>query len=392
MASFPEEPLNLSAADGSGYFPADINQTLHDGKYTVVRKLGWGPRSSTWLVKGEGDEDETEPYSAAQIFTVSASKGAETSLLPILQNVLDPVDVSFAGIEDSFWEESVHGKHMCFVNPEYGLPLSGVLKEAMSNRHAGLPVHSVQFTVVTVLEALEELHQEKVMHSGIKLENLAFWPADVEDELEEHLAESPTCKAEIIDGLPTVRSQPLANYEVRWDDPMRDVTDWLLELVGYGHVQVPPYAPEGEHDYSSAPETLLGNPTCGLSTDVWMLGCLAFELVTGTKLFTSTGTPSEQLGEIRDVLQETIPDAWQGDPNVQALQAPNTSVESLEERLRRVLKKCEATEMFAFLQKCLVINPGARQSAKDLRDDDWLKFASQKCRCCYEVPRDVSRL
>ncbi|KAF6740919.1 kinase-like domain-containing protein [Ephemerocybe angulata] len=382
MPSFPEEPLNLSAADGLGYFPADINRTLHGGKYTIVRKLGWGPRSSTWLVKREGDE--TEPYWAAQIFTVSASKVAETSLLPILQNVVYPTDVLFAGIDDSFWETSVHGEHMCFVMAEYGLPLSGVLRDAMSNRHAGLPVHAVQFTVYTVLQALQELHKVKVMHSGVKLDSLVFWPATDENELEEHLAERPPGKTEIIDGFPAVRSQPLANYTVGWDDPMRDVTDWFLILVGYGHgTFLPPYARESEHDYSSAPETLLGNPTCGLSTDVWMLGCLAFELITGKKLFTSTGTPSERLGEIRDVLQDTIPDAWLGDPKVQVLPDPNTSVESLEERLSQVLRKYEATETCAFLRKCLVIDPAARHSARDLRDDDWVEAAAKCCSCYY---------
>ncbi|KAF6749052.1 kinase-like domain-containing protein, partial [Ephemerocybe angulata] len=376
MASFPEEPLNLSAADGFGYFPADINQTLHDGKYTIVRKLGWGPRSSTWLVKWDGDE--TVPYQAVQIFTVSASKAAGTSLLPILQNVVSYTHVWFLCIHDSFWETSVHGEHMCFVLPEYGLPLSGVLSDAMSNREAGLPVRAVQYTVLRVLEALEKLHKVKVMHSGVKLENMVFWPANFDNELEEHLAETPPRKAKIIDGFPAMRSQPLANYTVGWNDPMRRVSDWLLILVGYGHGTV--LRPSFQHDYSSAPETLLGNPTCGLSTDVWMLGCLAFELVTGQKLFTSTGTPSERLAEIRDVLQDTIPDAWQRDPNIQVLPDPSTSVESLEERLRQVLSECEVTEMCAFLQGCLVINPAARQSARDLRKDDWVEAAA-KCRC-----------
>ncbi|KAF6749035.1 CMGC/SRPK protein kinase [Ephemerocybe angulata] len=382
MAPFPEEPLNLSAADGFGYLPADINQTLHGGKYTIVRKLGWGPRSSTWLVS-EKTGDETA-YWVVQVFTVSASKGADTTLLPILQGAVARARkwISFPTINYSFWETGVHGEHLCLVMVEYGLPLSGLLRDATSNGRPGLPVHVVQYTVFTVLSTLESLQKEEVMHSGVKLENLVFWASVDEEELAEHLAERPPEKTEFIGGFPVVRSQPLGDETAKWDEPMREVADWMLLLAGFGHVQVPPYAPEKEHDYSSAPETLLANPTCGLSTDVWMLGCLAFELVTGEKLFTSTGTASERLREIRDVLQDSIPDAWQGDSNVQVLPDTNTSIQSLEKSLRQVLTEYEATPMCAFLRKCLVIDPAARQSVRDLRGDDWVKAAS-KCSCCY---------
>ncbi|KAF6741232.1 CMGC/SRPK protein kinase [Ephemerocybe angulata] len=378
MASFPEVPLNLSAADGFGYFSADINQTLQEGKYTIVRKLGWGPRSSTWLVEWEGGE---RVYWAVQIFTVSASRSAGTSLLPILQGPVSGIATSFPVIQDSFWEHSVHGEHLCLVMAYYGSPLSALLRDATSNGRAGLPIHTVQFTVLTILRALEYLHKVNVMHSGVKLENLVFGSSTNEDHVVEHLSERPPEKAEIIGGFPAVHSQPLGNYMAEWDDPMHDVVHWFLQLAGFGHVQVPPYTPESEHDYSSAPETLLGNPTCGLSTDVWMLGSLAFELTTGKKLFTS-GPALEQLGEIRDVLHDNIPDTWRADPNVQALPDTNTSVQLLEESLRQVLTEYEAAAMSVFLRKCLVIDPAARQSVRVLLGDDWVKAAA-KCSCCY---------
>ncbi|KAF6741688.1 CMGC/SRPK protein kinase [Ephemerocybe angulata] len=379
MASFPEEPLNLSAADGFGYFSADINQTLQEGKYTIVRKLGWGPRSSTWLVEWEGGE---RAYWAVQIFTVSASKSAGTSLLPILQGPVYGITDSFPAIQDSFWVPSVHGEHLCLVMAHYGSPLSALLRHATSNGRAGLPIHTVQFTVLAVLRALEQLHKVNVMHSGVKLENLAFGSSTNEDEIVNLLSERRSEKAEIIGGFPAVRSQPLGNYMAEWDDPMHDIVHWFLQLAGFGHVQVPPYTPESEYNYSSAPETLLGNPTCGLSTDVWMLGSLAFELTTGKKLFTSTGPAFERLGEIRDVLHDNIPDTWRADPNVQALPDTDTSVQSLEESLRQVLTEYEAAAMSVFLRKCLVIDPAARQSIRGLRDDDWVNAAA-KCTCCY---------
>lgn len=43
----------LSPEDGQpyGYFPMRLGQTLDEGKYMVVRKLGYGTNSSVWLAK-----------------------------------------------------------------------------------------------------------------------------------------------------------------------------------------------------------------------------------------------------------------------------------------------------------------------------------------------------
>jgi serine/threonine-protein kinase SRPK3 len=48
--TFPEEPLSLSGEQGYGYFPARGGLLLNDGRYEIVRKLGRGQFSTTWLV------------------------------------------------------------------------------------------------------------------------------------------------------------------------------------------------------------------------------------------------------------------------------------------------------------------------------------------------------
>lgn len=50
MSQFPEEALNLSSSEGFGYFPGYPGQKLNKDRYEISRKLGFGPRSSTWLV------------------------------------------------------------------------------------------------------------------------------------------------------------------------------------------------------------------------------------------------------------------------------------------------------------------------------------------------------
>jgi serine/threonine-protein kinase SRPK3 len=36
---------------GYGYYPLTLGERLHNDKYEVVRKLGWGGVSSVWLAK-----------------------------------------------------------------------------------------------------------------------------------------------------------------------------------------------------------------------------------------------------------------------------------------------------------------------------------------------------
>lgn len=47
--TFDEEPHLLPPETGFGFYALTLGQILKDGKYTIVRKLGWGQNSSVWL-------------------------------------------------------------------------------------------------------------------------------------------------------------------------------------------------------------------------------------------------------------------------------------------------------------------------------------------------------
>jgi hypothetical protein len=47
--SCDEEPNVLSAKAGYGYNPLALGDTLQNGKYKIVRKLGWGESCTVWL-------------------------------------------------------------------------------------------------------------------------------------------------------------------------------------------------------------------------------------------------------------------------------------------------------------------------------------------------------
>ena len=146
--NFPEEPLYLTPSKGGGYYPATINQKIDDGKYKIVRKLGYGPRSSTWLVSRT---QAHEPgHFAVKIFTVAASERAKIVELPILEEV-DKVSRSSSlelpGFYHCFWQETTMGRHLCFVMNPLSTSVRDLQRDANNQR---LPVHAVQRIVFLI--------------------------------------------------------------------------------------------------------------------------------------------------------------------------------------------------------------------------------------------------
>lgn len=51
LTSCPEEDLLLPIDEGGGYLSPRFGDSLGDGRYNIVRKLGVGQYSSIWLVR-----------------------------------------------------------------------------------------------------------------------------------------------------------------------------------------------------------------------------------------------------------------------------------------------------------------------------------------------------
>jgi serine/threonine-protein kinase SRPK3 len=161
--SFPEEPLDLSPSEGGGYYSAAIHERIHNGEYEIIRKLGYGPRSSTWLVLHTSQDEPI--YSALKIFTVAASEEAQGTELPILKAMsdLELFDLGLPIFRGSFLEQSSAGTHLCIVMSAMSTSARALQRGADRNR---LPIHVVQGLVYTTANALVGLHKEKVMHGG----------------------------------------------------------------------------------------------------------------------------------------------------------------------------------------------------------------------------------
>jgi len=157
--SFPEEPLNRPPSEGGGYYPAAVHQKLNGEQYQIVRKLGYGSRSSTWLVERARDNE----YFAVKIMTVAASEQAKTTELPIFKSVASIRDNILPVFYGSFWEQSGAGSHLCIAMNPLSTSVHSLQLDAEYQR---LPVHAVQRIVFTVVGALRALHDIDIMHGG----------------------------------------------------------------------------------------------------------------------------------------------------------------------------------------------------------------------------------
>ncbi|KAF8972219.1 kinase-like domain-containing protein [Flammula alnicola] len=375
--SFPEEPLDLPPAEGGGYYPAAIHQKLNGDNYEVVRKLGYGPRSSTWLVlRSHG----TKYYVAVKIFTIAASEQAKRVELPILKslNSIDR-DLPLPVFEGIFWEESRDGSHLCVVMSPLSTSVQALQRDAENER---LPVHAVQQVVHTAAEALEGLHGATIMHGAIKAENIFFEMGVHVDFLKPILDSEPAPTTTNIKKYVAVQSQPLM-HGFRWKDKKKKVVDWPLVLGNFAHAQRSTYKPEKHYDYLSAPETLLGQPSCSPQTDIWMLGYMTFSLLTGKVPFQSNENVSKQIAAMRAVLEDEVPEEWLNDSKMKNYNATDHElVTSIETSLSDVLHKDDAAPAAAFIKSCLRLDPRKRLTATECSDHGWLADTTA-CSCGF---------
>ncbi|XP_044035963.1 SRSF protein kinase 1b isoform X1 [Siniperca chuatsi] len=154
-----------------GYHHVKIGD-LFNGRYHVIRKLGWGHFSTVWLAW-----DIQEKRFVAMKVVKSAEHYTETALdeIKLLKSVrnTDPSDPSrekVVQLLDDFKISGMNGTHVCMVFEVLGYHL---LKWIIKSNYQGLPLPSVKSIIRQVLQGLDYLHTKcKIIHTDIKPENI----------------------------------------------------------------------------------------------------------------------------------------------------------------------------------------------------------------------------
>eukprot|EP00754_Rhynchopus_humris_P029537 Rhum_TRINITY_DN15221_c4_g2::Rhum_TRINITY_DN15221_c4_g2_i1::g.143720::m.143720/K08287/E2.7.12.1; dual-specificity kinase len=246
--------------DSDGYFVPTAGLVLNR-RYRVLGQLGTGTFAT--VVSAE-DLSQVGSNRYVAVKVIRAEHNALADAADEIR-IMSGINAAFSrNIEAASGVSLLLGtfsfdRHKCLVQPLYGASLFADLKE---RHYAGLPWQEVVQIARSSLCAVTKLHMIGLIHCDLKPENI----------LRTHQKSTHTT---------------VVDFGCSYKDT--DKKPRLIQTL-----------------YYRAPEVILSSGVWSFPADMWSMGCILYELLTGQPLFRVAGEMSH-LHAIQDVLESDIP-------------------------------------------------------------------------------------
>jgi len=360
-----EEPLHLSVDDGYGFARVKPGDSID--RFSIIRRLGWGMYSSTWLAKDQGNKKHV----AIKILTGFATQLAQEGLTPELDVLrklsssphgAEPKDGHCLSLHSNFIYpgRSNIGPHLCLVTDVFGGDVEHLKRIYAPN---GFPISLAKRILFHTLKGLATMHEQGIVHTDLKHDNILF-------------DKGALSEAEFIS------TNPL---------PVPSVNEALhrtFVIADFGNAQFvgKPTFDEITAEALRAPETLL-RARWDEKVDIWTFGCLAFEFLCGRQLFKKRSYSEHLLDTVGGHLwrmqcftdekfePEQLKNSELGftyfDSSCQLKSRPPMFSHTITKILANfnILDSEQLRTTTSFLHRCLRLDPRKRASAGELLDD-----------------------
>ncbi|EPE09528.1 serine protein kinase sky1 [Ophiostoma piceae UAMH 11346] len=381
---------NISRYAPGGFHHVRIGDVFDDGKYKVLRKLGYGVYSTVWLAH----DTQAKKNVALKILAADTYDGKCDSFeLELLEKISEqasqnkPGGEHVLGLLDDFKHKGPNGQHVCLVLEAMG-PDVGQFRDLFAHRRLPLPM--AKQATRDMVAALAFLHDAcGIIQTDIKPSNILLETPELRNMF---IHASPEVFEQDPAGLPPpqdfyIPSEPVISA----NEDLTTSTEISFRLADFGTSSwTTKHLTEWiQPNMLRAPEVILGGPWDS-KVDIWNLGLVIWELVTGQLCFdgqaTATADYSSEahLAQMQSILGR-FPEALLSSMHKrdEFFDSNGNLTGSVSFPTYALAAMCASSGVFAvpeeldafveFVSGSLILDPKLRPTARELGGARWLK-------------------
>lgn len=275
---------------------------------------------------------------------LTALKYVNCKILPTIIRNLTPHKNIVNLYDFSFSQNQLFSKPRLFLELEYCHYDLRQFAKRFDNRR--IPFEVLQKVVADIVNGTLHCHNNRLIHRDLKPSNILI----------KLLGNAEETKAMIKNGL--------------FNTSMMDVKLADFGLARIHYCRGGPLTHEVITLWYRAPEILLGADDYGPEVDVWSVGCILAELLTGAPLFNGA-TEIATLYKMFEFLGTPTEVTWPGISKIEEYQKQWPNWKPLDDRWARLYPDCSHkmwTETIDFLDKTLRLDPKSRCTIQELID------------------------